>query len=180
MRRLPCQDISFSGRGAGIEKGARSGIWKNIVTGIRVLRPELIIVENVAALRSRKLPRVLGDLATLGYDASWTSLRASDIGTAHRRERMFVLAYRPEAADLLAVAHARGQRWQRWPAHEQTSGRRTSGGSIRSGDLALGIAAEPSRQNRHPRGTRALLPGEAMKPLSTNGKRSPDGPHRIR
>src|SRR4051812_8098886 len=30
---FPCQDISFSGRGAGIEKGARSGIWKNIVTG---------------------------------------------------------------------------------------------------------------------------------------------------
>src|SRR5579859_914262 len=83
---FPCQDISFSGRGAGIEKGVRSGIWKNISTGVRELRPKLIIVENVAAIRSRGLNRVLGDLAALGYDASWTSLRASDVGAAHRRE----------------------------------------------------------------------------------------------
>jgi len=35
-----------------------------------------------AALRSRGLGRVLGDLAKLGYNASWTSLRASDGGQA--------------------------------------------------------------------------------------------------
>lgn len=28
MWRVPCQDISFSGREAGIEKGEKSGIWK--------------------------------------------------------------------------------------------------------------------------------------------------------
>ncbi|MGD0560565.1 MAG: DNA cytosine methyltransferase, partial [Streptosporangiaceae bacterium] len=59
---FPCQDISFSGRGAGIEKGAHSGIWKNIVSGIRELQPTIIVVENVAAIRSRGLGRVLGDL----------------------------------------------------------------------------------------------------------------------
>lgn len=88
---FPCQDISFSGRGAGIEKGVRSGIWKNIITGIRELRSNVIIVENVAAIRSRGLNRVLGDLAALGYDANWTSVRASDVGAAHRRERVFIL-----------------------------------------------------------------------------------------
>lgn len=139
---FPCQDISFSGRGAGIEKGVRSGIWKNIVTGIRELRPKLIVVENVAAIRSRGLNRVLGDLAALGYDASWTSLRASDVGAAHRRERVFILAYRPDAKDLLAAAYARGQRWQRRTTGRQASSRRTSGGSIRLGDIALGVAAE--------------------------------------
>lgn len=81
---FPCQDISFSGRGAGIEKGVRSGIWKNIVTGIRQLRPTVIIVENVAAIRSRGLNRVLGGLAEVGYSAIWTSLRASDVGAAHQ------------------------------------------------------------------------------------------------
>jgi DNA (cytosine-5)-methyltransferase 1 len=103
---FPCQDISFSGRGAGIEKGVRSGIWKNIVTGIRQLRPEIIVVENVAAIRSRGLYRVLGDLAEIGYGASWTSLRASDVGAAHRRERVFILAYRSEASDVLAGKHS--------------------------------------------------------------------------
>jgi DNA (cytosine-5)-methyltransferase 1 len=62
---FPCQDISFSGRGAGIEKGARSGIWKNITEGIRILRPSIVVVENVTAIRSRGLGRVLGDMAEI-------------------------------------------------------------------------------------------------------------------
>jgi DNA (cytosine-5)-methyltransferase 1 len=141
---FPCQDISFSGRGAGIEKGVRSGIWKNIVTGIRELRPKVIVVENVAAIRSRGLSRVLGDMAEIGYDASWTSLRASDVGAAHRRERVFILAYRPgkEADDILATAYARGKRWQRRTASSQTTSRRPSGGPVRLGDLALALTAD--------------------------------------
>lgn len=142
---FPCQDISFSGRGAGIEKGVRSGIWKDIITGIRQLRPNIIVVENVAAIRSRGLNRVLGDLATLGYDASWTSVRASDVGAAHRRERVFILAYRSEAADMLAAADARGQRWQRRTANVQASGWRSPSRSIRLGDIAVGLAAERPR-----------------------------------
>ena len=35
---------------------------------------------------------VLGDLATLGYDAQWTTLAAAAVGAPHRRERVFVLA----------------------------------------------------------------------------------------
>jgi site-specific DNA-cytosine methylase len=137
---FPCQDISFSGRGLGIEKGVRSGIWKNIVSGIRIIQPTVIIVENVAAIRHRRLGRVLGDLAACRYDASWTSLRASDVGAAHRRERVFVLAYRPdkESRNILAAAYARGQRWQRRTASGQTESRRPSGGPIRdlSGQMA--------------------------------------------
>ena len=139
---FPCQDISFSGRGAGIEKGVKSGIWKNIVTGIRQLQPTVIVVENVAAIRSRGLGRVLGDLAAYGYDARWTSLRASDVGAAHRRERVFILAHRPEAKDLLVTAHARGQRWQRRTASSQTTRRRTSSGPVRLGDLAVARTGE--------------------------------------
>ena len=49
-------------------------------------------MENVAALRRRGLDVVHTDLAALGYDTSWTCLRASDIGAAHRRDRLFLLA----------------------------------------------------------------------------------------
>jgi DNA (cytosine-5)-methyltransferase 1 len=65
---FPCQDISAAGRRAGIENGARSGLWTDIVAGVRVLRPALLLVENVAALRWRNggLHRVLGDLAEAG------------------------------------------------------------------------------------------------------------------
>ena len=147
---FPCQDISFSGRGAGIEKGARSGIWKNIFTGIRILRPTIIVVENVAAIRSRGLNRVLGNLAALGYDANWTSLRASDVGATHRRERVFILAYRQgqEAHTVFTAAHARGQRWQRRTANRQTADWRAPGGPVRLGDLAVAAATERPQHGR--------------------------------
>lgn len=40
----------------------------------------------------RAIATVLGTLASLGYDAKWTTLRASDIGAPHHRERVFIVA----------------------------------------------------------------------------------------
>jgi DNA (cytosine-5)-methyltransferase 1 len=143
---FPCQDISYNGRGAGIEKGTRSGIWKNIVTGLRFLRPKLVVVENVAAIRRRGLDRVLGDLAKLGYYAVWTSIRASDIGAPHRRERVFILGYRPEASDLLAAAHAGSERRSRRPEPRDAAGGRPPGGFERPG---TGAVSPPTATSGH-------------------------------
>jgi DNA (cytosine-5)-methyltransferase 1 len=105
---FPCQDISTAGRGAGIGKGTRSGLWIHIAEAAGQLRPSYLLVENVAALRSRGLGRLLGDLAALGYDTQWACLRASDIGAAHRRDRIFLLAWQPAALPrLVSAAHAR-------------------------------------------------------------------------
>jgi DNA (cytosine-5)-methyltransferase 1 len=136
---FPCQDISYNGRGAGIEKGARSGIWKNIVTGIRLLRPKLVVVENVAAIRRRGLDRVLGDLAELGYYSVWTSLRASDVGAPHRRERVFVLGYKREATKLLVAAYARSERPERRPGPSEAAGGRPPGGFERPDAGAISV-----------------------------------------
>lgn len=103
----PCQDISLAGRGAGIRKGTRSGLWITITGALRLLRPPYVFLENVAALRTRGLGQVLGDLAALGYDTAWLCLRASDIGAPHRRDRMFILAARA-AADPDGVGVDRG------------------------------------------------------------------------
>src|SRR5690606_36376901 len=32
------------------------------------------------------------DLAEIGYDATWTTLRAADVGACHRRDRLWILA----------------------------------------------------------------------------------------
>ena len=88
---FPCQDISNAGKRTGIT-GIHSGLWTNVADAVRVLRPRLVFVENVAALLRRGFDVVHADLATLGYDTSWTCLRASDIGAAHRRDRLFLLA----------------------------------------------------------------------------------------
>jgi DNA (cytosine-5)-methyltransferase 1 len=88
---FPCQDISNAGKRGGIT-GPHSSLWHHITQALRVLRPPLVFVENVAALRRRGLDVVHTDLATLGYDTSWLCLRASDIGAPHRRDRLFLLA----------------------------------------------------------------------------------------
>jgi DNA (cytosine-5)-methyltransferase 1 len=90
---FPCQDISDAGKRHGIT-GAHSGLWAAVADAVRTLAPPLAFVENVAALRRRGLDTVHRDLATLGYDTRWVCLRASDIGAAHRRDRLFLLAIR--------------------------------------------------------------------------------------
>ena len=89
---FPCQDLSFAGLGAGLD-GARSGLWIEIVRLACELRPQFLIVENVAALLSRGLGRVLGDLASIGYDAEWHCIPASYVGARHRRDRIWIMAY---------------------------------------------------------------------------------------
>jgi DNA (cytosine-5)-methyltransferase 1 len=89
---FPCQDISTAGRGAGIG-GERSGLWKEYARLIGELRPRYVVVENVSALLSRGLDVVLGDMATLGYDAEWHCIPASAIGAPHRRDRLWLVAY---------------------------------------------------------------------------------------
>ena len=88
---FPCQDISNAGKRAGIT-GAHSSLWTAVADAVRVLRPPLLFVENVAALRRRGFDVVHADLAQIGYDTRWLCLRASDIGAAHRRDRLFLLA----------------------------------------------------------------------------------------
>jgi len=90
---FPCQDISDAGKREGIT-GERSSLWGSVADAVRHLRPRLVFVENVAALLRRGLDVVQADLAALGYDTSWICLRASDVGAAHRRDRLFLLAAR--------------------------------------------------------------------------------------
>src|SRR5690606_35077008 len=98
----------LAGKGAGIE-GSRSGLWQEYARLIRELRPRYVIVENVAALRSRGLDRVLGDLAACGYDAEWDCIPASAVGAPHRRDRLWLVAYPQKQCreQQSAEAHAR-------------------------------------------------------------------------
>ncbi|WP_217185265.1 DNA cytosine methyltransferase [Streptomyces sp. AC495_CC817] len=117
---FPCQDISNAGPREGIA-GDRSGLWKTIAHAVRHLRPRLVFLENVAALRSRGLDVVAADLAAIGYDARWMCLRAGDpeVGACHRRDRWFAVAY-PAAEDPHLTA--RPQRRTAAPGQAQSRG----------------------------------------------------------
>jgi DNA (cytosine-5)-methyltransferase 1 len=88
---FPCQDISAAGKGAGIE-GERSGLWSEFARIICEVRPQFVFVENSPILTKRGLGKVLGDLATMGYDAEWCVLSASDCGAPHERKRIWIVA----------------------------------------------------------------------------------------
>jgi DNA-cytosine methyltransferase len=87
----PCQPFSHAGYRKG-ENDERH-IWPFILQGISILRPKIIILENVRGHLSLGFKEVLGDLAKNGYDAKWRVVRASDVGAPHQRARLFIVAY---------------------------------------------------------------------------------------
>ena len=95
---FPCQDISCAGKGAGIT-GKRSGMWTEFARIISEVRPQYVFVENSPMLTARGLGTVLGDLASMGFDAEWGVLSAADVGANHKRERIWILAYSVPAGE---------------------------------------------------------------------------------
>lgn len=89
---FPCQDVSLAGKGDGLD-GERSGLWRSCVRLVGDLRPRRVLVENVGALRGRGLLAILGDLASLGYDAEWHAVPAAAAGADHLRDRVWILAW---------------------------------------------------------------------------------------
>ncbi|WP_220188434.1 DNA cytosine methyltransferase [Streptomyces phytophilus] len=118
---FPCTDVSASGPRAGLAPGTRSGLWSHMAHAISILRPRLVVIENVEGLLSTPARRemgpgpavvdegpaaggvlraagaVLGDLASLGFDAEWDMRAASDDGAPHRRRRVIFLAWPADA-----------------------------------------------------------------------------------
>lgn len=95
---FPCQNISVAGKGEGLA-GAQSGLWSEYARIVRELRPRFVVVENVSALLGRGFGVVLGDLAALGYDAWWDCIPAAAVGAPHRRDRLYLVAWRVSDPD---------------------------------------------------------------------------------
>ena len=90
---FPCTDISAAGKGAGID-GEASGMWREMARIIHEVQPRFVFVENSPMLTSRGLGRVLGDLASMGFDARWGVLGAADVGANHQRDRIWIKSKR--------------------------------------------------------------------------------------
>lgn len=95
---FPCQDISAAGKGAGLERGRRSGLWREFARIVRELRPRWVLVENVPALRGRGADLVLGDLEAAGYACWPLVVGARHVGAPHRRDRVWIVGRLADAA----------------------------------------------------------------------------------
>lgn len=94
----PCQPESYAGKRKGVED--ERWIWPAVARAVRVLRPRWVLLENVPGHLSSGFGHVLADLARLGFDAEWLVLAASELGAAHQRKRLFILAWPADSAGL--------------------------------------------------------------------------------
>lgn len=179
----PCQDLSLAGRRAGMASGTRSGLWESMFEAVKTLRPRLVVWENVrGSLTSgafslveseqgllgegavgpvlRAAGRVVGDLASIGYDAQWCLVRASDVGAPHQRERLFL------------TSHPAGEPWQlrRLAASAEAQGgralRESRGPDRTPGALIPPPTASDHKAGRHQEGTGMSL-SQAVRMLPT-------------
>lgn len=167
---FPCQDLSLAGKGAGIENGERSGLWREVARIIDVQRPDIVFLENVRALLPRGFDHVLADLACLGFDAEWTCLRASDVGAPHRRDRIFILAYtNGRGLRLLAERHEQLEAERRNAELVDASTNAGVADSDRAQRSERWTSAGTER-HEHAGGSRSLLRSDAARLANTSGR----------
>jgi DNA (cytosine-5)-methyltransferase 1 len=118
----PCQPHSSAGKRLG-EADPRA-LWPEVARIIAALRPRHLFGENVARVASNgELARVVRALAQLGYLGTYRTLRASDIGAPHRRDRLFLYAVDADRLDDATADAERGGLAQ----HPQRDGRALGG-----------------------------------------------------
>lgn len=93
---FPCQPVSQAGRRRGVND--ERWLWDDIVDLVRGMdpSPRVLVFENVTGLLRANgggaFQRVVHGLASLGFDARWSVVRASDVGAPHQRARWFCVA----------------------------------------------------------------------------------------
>jgi DNA (cytosine-5)-methyltransferase 1 len=107
---FPCQDISVNGKRTGVN-GARSGLYKAMVEGIRRTKPKVFVAENVKGLLMRynaaSLRQVLEDFKGLGYTVNYHLYRAADYGIPQTRERVLFVGTSERAKAFVPPAPER-------------------------------------------------------------------------
>ena len=87
----PCQPFSTAGKRNGTDDPRH--LWPWVREAISELRPKYAILENVRGHVSLGLNVVLGEMASIGYDAEWQIVSAASVGAPHRRDRVIIVAY---------------------------------------------------------------------------------------
>jgi DNA (cytosine-5)-methyltransferase 1 len=88
----PCQPFSVAGCKLG-NKDPRH-IWPHIARIVSEIEPSLCFFENVGGHLRLGFEEVHDDLRSMGYRVKAGLFTAEEVGATHKRERLFILAYR--------------------------------------------------------------------------------------
>jgi len=156
---IPCQPFSAAGKRRG-NKDLRA-LAPHVLRIVEDCSPSVVFIENVPLWVSQGHARLaLQGLHNLGYEvAEPLFIRASDFGAPHRRERVFVMAYRDgwrlkgirqSAADIARRNDAdRGDKGMAHPASVRRQGYADIRGIQGQPDSSIGNVGNTDMQ--HPR-----------------------------
>jgi DNA (cytosine-5)-methyltransferase 1 len=88
----PCQPFSVAGKKLG-DKDPRH-LWPEIKRLVEEIEPPICFFENVGGHLWLGFEEVANDLLRLGYQVKAGLFTAAEVGAPHKRERLFILAYR--------------------------------------------------------------------------------------
>lgn len=88
---FPCQP--YSKAGAQLAAEDPRDLLPAVIRAIGLVRSRFVLLENVEPFLQFGMGRLLGALASLGYDAEWHCIPAAAVGAPHLRDRVWILAY---------------------------------------------------------------------------------------
>ncbi len=96
---FPCQPFSVAGKRLGTEDDRN--LWNEMYRAIKEIQPRWVVAENVRGIinwsKGLVFEQVQTDLENEGYEVQSFILPACSINAPHKRERVWFVAYRPNA-----------------------------------------------------------------------------------
>ena len=158
---FPCQDLSIAGKQKGVYDGKKSSLWWEMHRVIGIVRPRVVIMENVANIVRVGGTTVVASLTKIGYDCEWTVIRSgADFGAPHLRRRWFCVAYpagiRCGTSSYPEREHQHRiyKQWNTTQSEQQRSKRQLGIGS--HGDVATNAHGIRPTKTQHGRVTQAF------------------------
>jgi len=101
---FPCPPVSLAASSKRKFEDDERWLWDDFFRIICEVEPRWVLVENVPGLLSARDGKlfggILGDLASVGFDAEWRVLSAKEFGAWHLRKRVFIVAYAKSIGQL--------------------------------------------------------------------------------
>ena len=104
---VPCQGFSQSNRRSRNLDNPLNELYKEFFRFVKVINPQVFLLENVAGLKTLHKGAVLQDILNigkkLGYYIQWDIINAVDFGVPQRRNRIIFIGTKKKTRNLFGV-----------------------------------------------------------------------------